>query len=209
MDSYQAKLKTRTETRCKRPGLRQALVLGACLLSAGCASMRAPPAPQEDWRARLERDSVTPRIIVQVCWPTAPDRISFSTLRYRPVVGSESVGVKTAGRTTAGQPVFEKDSAFPSELLAQVVSRHPDRRQFVFKPGGAPLTDGWSAWRSPDFVTDDMSVTWSMLHGRKVEQMPVPDDAPRLRSIMMSFKDYLARVRGRREDTFSEQVAPC
>jgi hypothetical protein len=185
-----------------------------CGAVAGCSAPNPRTAvttkPMVGWQTDLEVSNKVPRVVVQVCWPSAGAVVSFETLTGPPIVSSNHTPAKQTGSTRSGQPVFETYSAFASDLRANVVSaRRPATTMFVFDTAQVRLGPDWSAWQVPRFASNDDSLTWKMLHGRPYERLASPDDAPRLRYILMPFNDYLGRVRQRRTGEFAEDVPPC
>jgi hypothetical protein len=184
----------------------QLLLIAAIGSLSGCSSNR-PAAGGSDWKERIEVNNRTPRIIVQVCTPVSAPGLGIGMITRSRVGGGSETKTWT---TTDGQAVYETYAEFPGETLAVTTqpSRKSDIRQ-VFIPPDDISSTGWSSWYPPAFETTEPNFEWKFFYGHPFQKVSPSKDAPRIRYILMSFNDYLERVRQRRLGQFSEGVPPC
>lgn len=162
-----------------------------------------------NWREELDAQHKKPRLIAQVCLATEAETIGFSTLERGPVRSMDSTIVKRTGTTSAGQPVFETYTAFPEELLVDIVSLKGEKMQYIFSTAGIEPREEWSDWLDPLFATEDKDFSWRALHDKSYTKMPYTKGALKVRYVLMSFNDYLERVRRRRNGSLPETIPPC
>ncbi len=173
---------------------------------AGCRSTQSAGS-EPDWKVRLDERDRTPRIIVQVCTPVATQGFGVGMISRWSIGG----GTETkTGVTTVGQAIYETYADFPEDTVA--VTAKPSRTSalaHVFIPPREIVTSNWSNWHPPTIETDDEYFALKLFHGKLSKKLPISRDAPKIRYILMSFNDYLERVKQRRLGQFSEIVPPC
>lgn len=181
--------------------------LGVILV--GCGGIRPHTNLNQNWREELDARNKKPRLIAQVCLSAEAAIIGFSTLNRGPIRSMDSTSVKQTGTTSAGQPIFETYTAFPEELMVDIVRLRGEKMQYVFSAEGIVPRAEWSDWLTPLFATENQDFFWHALHDKSYTKMPVVSGTPRIRYILMSFNDFIERVRLRRNGPLPESIPPC
>lgn len=172
----------------------------------GCTTNQYATSNQ-DWKARLEERHRTPQIIVQLCTPVATPGFGVGMIRRWSIGGGTE---KKTGVTTNDQAIYETYADFPEETVA--ITTKPSRTSAlsqVFFPPKNIVTSNWSDWFPPAFESDDPYMELKLFHGKPFNKLPLSKDSPKIRYILMSFNDYLERVKQRRLGQFSETAPPC
>ena len=187
------------------------IVAGLSSLLAGCGNLRpyTNPYPNLNWREDLDTRNKKPRLIAQVCLSTEAEAIRFATLERGPIRSMDSAGVKRTGTTSVGQSIFETYTAFPEELMVDIVRINGEKMQYVFSTEGIVPRKEWSDWLDPLFATEDRDFFWRALHDKSYTKSPYIKGGPKIRYILMPFNDYLQRVRLRRNGPLPESIPPC
>ncbi len=179
------------------------------ILLVGCGGIRPHINPNPNWREELDARNKKPRLIAQVCLSAEVATIGFSTLNRGPIRSMDSTSVKRTGTTSAGQHIFETYTAFPEELMVDIVQLSSEKMQYVFSTEGIVPREEWSNWLAPIFATENRDFFWRALHDKFYTKTPVVNGSPRIRYILMSFNDYIERVRLRRNGPLPESIPPC
>lgn len=194
------------------------IVTGLCCLLVGCGSplphdlfsiSRTSLDPNPNWREELEAHRMKPRLIAQICLSTEAEIIEFTSLARGPIRSMDSTGVKRTGTTSTAQPIFETYTEFPEELMVDIVRISRGEMQYVFSTKGIVPREEWSGWLAPLFATEDRDFFWRALNDKSYTKIPEIKDAPKIRYVLMSFNDYLQRVRLRRNGPLPESIPPC
>ncbi|TXT34554.1 MAG: hypothetical protein FD135_5269 [Comamonadaceae bacterium] len=187
----------------------RALLIAFAVIAILLTGCRSAPYSNPNWREELDAHNKKLRLIVQVCLATNTGIVGFSTLSGGSIKSMDSTGAKKSGETSIGQAVFETYSAFPEELIANIVEIKGEKMQYVFSTATTTATTEWSDWVKPLFTTDDRNFAWQVLHAKSYAKTPSMEIGPKVRYILMSFNDYLHRVTLRRDGKLSESIPPC
>lgn len=183
------------------------VIAGLSSFLLGCGTPR--PHTNPNWREELDARNKKPRLIAQVCLTTEAERIRFVTLERGPIRSMDSTSVKRTGTTSTGQPIFETYTAFPEELMVDIVRINEEKTQYVFSTEGIVPRHDWSDWLDPLFATEDRYFFWQALHDKSYTKTPYMKVGPRIRYILMPFNDYRERVQLRRNGPLPEFIPPC
>lgn len=186
--------------------VRLVLMLSVLGLAA-CSSQSIRP-PSSDWKESQRQDDLVLRVIVQICVPDAARQgnVSFTSINKDRVLGG---GLAKIGKTMHGQAVYEHFSDPPGNVKAISVQGSSSGPAYVFLPLGNISTTDWSDWKPPEFQSEEFGFGLKLLHDQPYKKSEVQANAPRMRYILLSFSEYLARVRQRVAGQSLDAIAPC
>lgn len=190
------------------PLLSKLCLIGVSLAMVACAGPAGHAPAPDDWQARQRTRGAALRVIFQACLPESAgnERVIVTVIKNYGYGGGRE---ERTSKTVTEQSVYESFADLPDETRAITVQRSADSPVFLFEPPKRIPNGSWTQWHLPNMQSSSFDYVYQYYYRRDAPHSEPESGAPRVRFTLLSFEDYLARVRRRASRDLVETAPEC